>query len=324
MTPELHSIFWAGALGCGITFLGMPAFLAGMRQLGWGQKIREEGPKDHQSKAGTPTMGGGLFIPAGLLASFWAQHWSADLFTIWALTIGCWLLGMTDDLTKVMRNRNLGLKARHKMAIQTGLSLAVGVYLCCTRENPGVEIPWLGFWGGIPVMLVLSWLVVAGTTNAVNLTDGLDGLAAGTVLSSLGAFTALAYFAGHPDLATAAAGMAGATAAFLWYNSFPARIFMGDTGSMGLGGMLAGLALMLNVPFLLVVIGGVFVVEALSVIMQVSYFKATGGKRIFRMSPIHHHFCLGGMHEVQVTLRMWVVSLGLALLGLYLHWGGHL
>lgn len=321
MSPELKSICLAGALGLGLSGLGMPAFLAGMRQLGWGQKIREEGPQDHQAKAGTPTMGGGLFVPAGLLASFWANHWSADLFAVWLLTLGCWLLGMTDDLTKVMRNRNLGLKARHKILIQTALGVGIGVYMCCTRP-PGVDLPYFGYIAGIPIVLVLSWLVVSGTSNAVNLTDGLDGLAAGAVVSSLGAFTALAYYSGHPDLATACAGMAGATLAFLWFNCYPARIFMGDTGSLGLGGLLAGVALLIGKPFVLVVIGGVFVLEALSVIAQVSYFKATGGKRILRMSPIHHHFCLGGMHEVQVTVRMWIASLLLALVGLYLAWEG--
>lgn len=324
MTPEVQSLWFAGAMGAGLTLVGMPVFLAGMRRLGWGQQIREEGPKDHQSKAGTPTMGGGLFVPAGLLASFWAYHWSADLFAVWILTLGSWLLGMTDDLTKVMRNRNLGLKARHKIIIQTALSLAMGIYLCCTMDQPGVEVPYFGFFAGIPWVLLLSWLVVAGTTNAVNLTDGLDGLAGGAVLSSLLAYGAICAYGGHADLATAAIGMAGATMGFLWFNSFPARIFMGDTGSMGLGGLLAGLALITKTPFLLVVIGGVYVLEAVSVIMQVTYFKLTKGKRIFRMSPIHHHFCLGGMHEVQVTQRMWLVSLVLALFGLYLHWGGKL
>lgn len=324
MTPEMQSLWFAGSMGAGLTFVGMPLFLAGMRRLGWGQKIREEGPKDHHSKAGTPTMGGGLFIPAGLLASFWAFHWSADLLAVWILTLGCWLLGMTDDLTKVMRNHNLGLKARHKLFIQTVLSLAMGVYLACMMPTPGVEVPYFGFFPGIHWVLILSWLVVSGTTNAVNLTDGLDGLAAGAVCSSLAIYAAICMGTGHADLATAAVGMAGATLAFLWFNSFPARIFMGDTGSMGLGGLLAGLALLTHTSFLLVIIGGVYVAEATSVIMQVTYFKLTKGKRIFRMSPIHHHFCLGGMHEVQVTQRLWVVSLVLGLLGFYLHSGGHL
>lgn len=324
MTPEAQSLWFAASLGGGLSFLGMPLFLAGMRRLGWGQKIREEGPKDHQVKSGTPTMGGGLFVPAGVLASFWACHWSADLLVCWILTLGCWLLGMTDDLTKVLRNRNLGLKARHKIAIQTALSLAMGTYLCCQMSTPGVEIPYLGFFAGIHWVLLLTWLVVAGTTNAVNLTDGLDGLAGGTVLSSLGAYTVICLATGHHDLAALSLGMAGATLGFLWYNSFPARIFMGDTGSMGLGGLLAGLALLTKTPFLLVWIGGVFVMEAVSVIMQVTYFKLTKGKRIFRMSPIHHHFCLGGMHEVQVTQRLWIASLLLALSGLYFFLGGAL
>lgn len=311
-------------MGAGLTALGMPAFLLGMRRLGWGQQIREEGPEDHKSKSGTPTMGGGLFVPAGLLASFWAAHWSGDLFALWVLTLGCWLLGLTDDLTKVLRNRNLGLKARHKLFIQTSLSLAMGVYLACRMEVPGIELPFYGFLPGLPWLLLLTWLVVSGTTNAVNLTDGQDGLAAGTVLAALLAYGLICLAGGHPELATAALGMAGATLAFLWFNCYPARIFMGDTGSLGLGGLLAGLALLTNTSFLLILIGGVFVLEAVSVILQVSYFKLTRGKRIFRMSPIHHHFCLGGMHEVQVTLRFWIVSIFLALCGLYLHFGGRI
>lgn len=322
MTPEVQSVCFAASMGAGLTVLGMPAFLAGMRRLGWGQKIREEGPKDHQSKSGTPTMGGGLFVPVGLLASFWAYQWSGDLVVLWILTLGSWALGLTDDLTKVMRNRNLGLKARHKIVIQTALSLAMGIYLACRMPEPGIEIPGLGFLPGIPWVLLLTWLVVAGTTNAVNLTDGLDGLAAGSVLSTLGAYTLICLAAGRADLAVAGAGMAGATLGFLWFNCFPARIFMGDTGSMGLGGVLAGLALLTHTPFLLVLMGGIYVMEALSVMLQVSYFKLTRGKRIFRMSPIHHHFCLGGLHEVQVTQRMWMGSLVLALAGLYVHFGG--
>lgn len=322
MNAEMQPLVGAGAAGLGLTVLGMPVLLSGLRRLGWGQAIREEGPKDHASKAGTPTMGGGLFVPAGLLASLWASHWSPDLAALWVVTLGSWGLGLTDDLTKVRRNRNLGLKARHKMVIQTALSLAFGLYLVWSRGNPGVDVPLYGHVAGAPVLLLLTWLTVTGTTNAVNLTDGLDGLAAGTVLSSLAAFSAICWGSGHADLAVAAAGMAGATLAFLWYNCFPARIFMGDTGSMGLGGILAALALLSGNPFLLVLIGGVYVCEALSVMLQVTYFKLSGGKRIFRMSPVHHHFCLGGLHEVQVTLRMWIVSLLLALLGLYVHSGG--
>jgi len=321
MNPELQCIAKAAACGLGLTALGMPLFLAWMRKLGWGQQIREEGPKDHQSKAGTPTMGGGLFVPAGLLGALWASHYSLDLWVVVGLTIGCWLLGMTDDLTKVMRNRNLGLKARHKILIQTALSLAMGAYLAYARPE-GIFVPGYGTLCGLFWMLVLSWFVVAGTTNAVNLTDGLDGLAAGTVLSSLGAYTAIAWSSGHPELAALSAGMGGATLAFLWFNSFPARIFMGDTGSMGLGGLLAGLCLLTGSPFWLCWIGALFVVEAFSVMLQVSYFKLTKGKRIFRMSPIHHHFCLGGMHEVQVTQRFWLISLALACSALYFYFGG--
>jgi len=318
----MNSTLLAACAGFGLTMVTMPIFLAWMRKLGWGQQIREEGPKDHISKAGTPTMGGGVLVPAGLVASLWAPHYSADLIVLWAITAGSWLLGLTDDLTKVFKNRNLGLKARQKLAIQLSLGLTVGVYLAMTMEPPGVTIPWLGFIPGAPLLIALAVAVVTSTTNAVNLTDGLDGLAAGTVTLAATAYTIVCLSLGRADLAAASAGLAGACVAFLWFNCFPARIFMGDTGSLGLGGALACVALLTHTPFLLVVIGGVFVAEAVSVIMQVLYFKATKGKRIFRMSPLHHHFCLGGLHEVQVTVRFCLVGLMLACLGLYLHFGG--
>ena len=322
MNVATESIAKAAFLGWGLTMSGMPAFLCGMRKLGWGQPIREEGPQDHHKKSGTPTMGGGLFVPAGLLASLWCLHWSWDLAALWVITLGGWLLGLSDDITKVFRNRNLGLKARHKLLAQSLLALAISLYVGLTTPHPGVWLPGIGFVAGIGWTLLVGYFVVVSTTNAVNLTDGQDGLAAGTVVSALAVYVVVACLDGHTDLAVGAAGLLGAVVAFLWYNCYPARIFMGDTGSMGLGGALAGMALMTHTEFLLVVVGGVFVLEALSVVLQVSYFKYTRGKRIFRMSPIHHHFCLGGLHEVQVTTRFWVASVVLGALGLYLHLGG--
>ena len=312
----------AACLGCGLTAVGMPAYISTVKRLGFGQRIREEGPQDHQSKAGTPTMGGGLFVPMGLLAACCFGGLTPDVLVLVLITMGSWGLGLTDDLTKVFKDRNLGLKARHKLAIQSLLALLLGAWVAYTMPHPGIEVPFLGFLSGWGWLLLFAWLVVSGTTNAVNLTDGQDGLAGGTVICSLLAYAAICACAGRLDLAAAAAGMAGAVMGFLWFNCYPARIFMGDTGSLGLGGLLSCLAMMTHTEFVLVIVGGVFVIEALSVILQVTYFKLTKGQRIFRMSPIHHHYTLGGMHEVQVTVRFWLVSAALAGLGLYLHFRG--
>ncbi|MGE0493552.1 MAG: phospho-N-acetylmuramoyl-pentapeptide-transferase [Vulcanimicrobiota bacterium] len=309
----------AGLAGLGFTLCAMPIFLAYMRRLGWGQEIRPEGPADHQSKAGTPTMGGGVLIPAAMLASLCAGLYSLDLAFFWFITLGCFLLGLVDDMTAITKKRNLGLKARHKLIIQGSLGLMTGLYLVLSRDNPGFWFPGLGRIEGWGWVMALALVVLTSSTNAVNLTDGLDGLAAGTVTSAMLAYGVICAHRGQVELATAALALVGALLGFLWFNCYPAKLFMGDTGSLGLGGALALLALLSDTPFLLMVIGGVFVAEAVSVILQVTYFKTTGGKRIFRMSPLHHHFSLGGLHEVQVTTRFWLVGALLGLLGVYLY-----
>lgn len=315
-------ISWAALLGLGLTVAAMPLFLWKMRSLGWGQSIREEGPEDHKVKAGTPTMGGSVFIPAAMLASLCLAPVTAELLIFWALVIACFVMGLVDDMTAVARKRNLGLKARHKLALQGLIGVAFGAYLLATRE-PGFDIPFYGFVQGWWLVLGMSVLVVSAATNAVNLTDGLDGLATGTVISALLVYVLIALHQGRSELALSAAALIGSGLGFLWFNCHPARVFMGDTGSLGLGGALAGLCLLTGTPFLLIVVGGVFVAEAVSVIMQVSYFKLTGGKRIFRMSPLHHHFGLGGYHEVQITIRFWLIGMLFALFGIFLYFGGH-
>lgn len=322
MTVAWEPVAKAALLGWGLTMTGMPVFRMGMRKLGWGQPIREEGPQSHQKKSGTPTMGGGLFIPAGLMATLWCDHFTLNMLAFWIITLGGWLLGLSDDITKVFRNQNLGLKARQKLFAQSLLAGGFGLFIALTSEHPGVWIPYVGFLSGWLWSLVFSYFVMVGTTNAVNLTDGQDGLACGTVLSALAVYAVVAWTGGQPDLAVGAAGLFGAVVAFLWFNCYPAKIFMGDTGSLGLGSALAALALMTHTEALLVLVGGVFVGEALSVMLQVSFFKLTKGKRIFRMSPFHHHFTQGGMHEVTVTIRFWIVSWMLGALGLYLHMEG--
>ena len=323
MSPSALLLFKVVVLGFSVTFFGMTPLRMAMRQLGWGQPIRDAGPADHKKKSGTPTMGGGLFVPAGVLSALLVHHtYSRDLVVFAVFVMGCWVMGLLDDLTKVFQGRNLGLKARQKLAIQTVLGLGVGLYAALIVPQPCVTVPWFGPIFGVLPMVALSLGVCIATTNAVNLTDGQDGLAAGSVICSLAAYVVIALSQGRVDLALGAAGLAGATFAFLWFNCYPARIFMGDTGSMGLGAALAYLAIMTHTEFLFILIGLVFVIEAASVMMQVSFFKMSGGKRIFRMSPIHHHFCLGGLHEVQVTIRFWMASAACALAGLYVYFYG--
>lgn len=319
--PWLHLVGLAILTGLGLSLVSMPIFLRWAKGHGWGQEVREEGPKAHLSKAGTPTMGGIVLILAGLMASFWAPN-SLDLWIFRMTVVVCAGLGMVDDLSKLMKHRSLGLKARHKMAVLLVLGLVLFGYLAMTRQNFGVNVPIVGFVSSAWVVLAVTLFLTSGTVNAVNLTDGLDGLAGGTCTAALSAYAAIAAYTGHIELCVAAMAMAGACVGFLWYNVFPARVFMGDTGSLALGGALAALALLTGTEFLLVLIGGIFVIEALSVIIQVSYFKLTNGKRIFKMSPIHHHFELSGLHEVQVTARFTIISIILALVGVLYYMGG--
>ncbi|MEW6278590.1 MAG: phospho-N-acetylmuramoyl-pentapeptide-transferase [Candidatus Eremiobacterota bacterium] len=307
--------------GFGMTLVSMPAFLGWMRRLGFGQSIREEGPKSHFSKAGTPTMGGAVLMGAALVGSFWAGQLTGPLVVLWILALGSSAMGATDDLTKVFKKRNLGLKARHKLIIQFALGLGMGLYLVLAQGARSIEVPWVGTLVGAGWVLLLSLCVVVSTTNAVNLTDGLDGLAAGTVALAALAYAVIGSATGQSELAVAAASVVGACLGFLWFNCYPARVFMGDTGSMGLGGVLAGLALLTRTEFWLVLIGGVFVAEALSVVFQVVYFKATRGKRIFRMSPLHHHFEAVDP-EMRVTAWFWICGALLATVGVCGFLGG--
>lgn len=301
-----------------------------LRNRGMGQPIREEGPQSHQEKQGTPTMGG-MAIVGGALAGYVGSHVrDGAIFTKGGLSVmfviaGAASVGMMDDWLKVTNARNLGLKSRAKML---GLLAVAGVFaflaiewagvhtsLGFTRfDSPGIEIPTL-VWALVAVFLVI------GVTNAVNLTDGLDGLAAGTGTFSYLAYMLIGFWAfRHPqiydvpqalDLAIVAASMAGGCIGFLWWNAAPARIMMGDTGSLAIGAGIAGLALMTNTILLLPLVGGIYMIETLSVIIQVGFFKLSGGKRVFRMAPIHHHFELGGWPETTVIIRFWLLA-GLA------------
>ena len=302
-----------------------------------GQPIREDGPEGHVTKAGTPTMGGVAIVCSAVLGYFAAHIRSGLIFTRTGLIViatiaAAGAVGAVDDWIKVSRERNLGLSSGAKMLglliVAVGFGAAtltlteIHTTLSFTRfDNPGFDIPG-------PVWLIWAVLLIAGTTNAVNLTDGLDGLAAGASIFGFVSFIFVAFWAfRHPDvydvehaldLAVVAAAMLGGVTGFLWWNANPARIFMGDTGSLAIGASLACLALTTNTQLLLPVIGSLFVLETVSVILQVGRFRLTG-KRVFRMAPIHHHFELGGWPETTVIIRFWIMAgLGTALaLGLF-------
>lgn len=274
------------------------------------QSIREEGPKSHRIKAGTPTMGGLFMLLAALLVIGGNHLYDPAVLLLVLITFGHALLGFLDDFIKAEKKRNLGLTARQKLLGQLILSI-VFCFGCVEYLGlpTSISIPFIDTDISIGTFYYpFVVLVVVGASNAVNLTDGLDGLAAGCCIIAFGAYALFCYWSGMPDLTAFALIIAGCCAGFLVYNYHPAKIFMGDTGSLALGGAIAGIAVITRTELLLVFLGLIFVVEALSVILQVASFQLTG-KRIFKMSPIHHHFELCGWNEVRVVWTFWVVEL---------------
>jgi phospho-N-acetylmuramoyl-pentapeptide-transferase len=289
--------------------LGAPLIRA-LRSLAYRQHAYEDAPQSHQKKTGTPTMGGLLFLLAPLVASAVARDAVAGAFSL--LIVGSAAIGFVDDYASIRSGRNKGLGARTKFL---ATALVGAVFLAILVQIPGVNRDLL-FIGPVPTWLwfALSLAVVLATTHAVNLTDGLDGLASGTIVPPLAVLAFIAFRQGSGDVATVTVAMLGAVLGFLVYNRHPAKMFMGDTGSLALGGALAGASILTGAQLLLPLIGGVFVAETLSVILQVTSYKTTR-KRIFRMSPLHHHFELGGWPETTVTARFWLASLLLGLIG---------
>jgi len=295
-----------------------------LQRAGVGQTVREDAPSRHAAKAGTPTMGGLLIIGAALAAALGVAVVLGRPPRALAVALGVIAIfaaiGALDDRLGITRGRNLGLRAREKFALQIPVALAFGVYVALT---PGlgtvVDIPataWrvdLG-WGYPAFCAVL----VVGMANAVNLTDGLDGLAAGGTAIAAGALAVLAAFSGALPSGIVAAAVGGASLGFLWYNAHPAQVFMGDVGSLGLGAALAVAGILAKLEVLMLILGGLFVAEALSVMLQVAWFKLTGGRRLFRMSPLHHHFELAGWSETQTVVRFWVCGALLAAVGVRL------
>ena len=313
----MGEVLIAGTAALLICIFLSPKFIAFLRNREFGQFIREEGPEGHHEKAGTPTMGGIIILLAFAIPFLILSDYDWGSIGIFGVTVACALLGFADDFTKIVRRRSLGLRARTKLGVT--IAISIGLWLVATElaDVPDtLRLRTVDATVDLGVFYpVLIYLVVAGTTSAVNLTDGLDGLAAGCA-----AIVGLAYLgitfitAGQSDLALLAGCLVGACVGFLWFNAFPATIFMGDTGSLALGGALAGLAVMTKTEELLLVLGGIFVLEALSVLLQVFSFQAFR-KRIFLMAPVHHHFEILGWSETKIILRFWILAAVCAAIG---------
>jgi phospho-N-acetylmuramoyl-pentapeptide-transferase len=342
---SLTALFLCVALG--------PWLINRLRQFQIGQYIREEGPKSHQKKAGTPTMGGVLIIISIVIPTLlWADLRYVYVWVAIAALLGFGWIGFLDDYAKVTRRRNLGLTARRKLVYQFSMGFGFAIMLLVLRAygdfsttmnvpfvkqfHPSLLFesllrnPWTYALGVAPFCIFVA-LVVVFMSNAANLTDGLDGLAIGLMVIASGALTVLTYAGGHATLAdylqlarnthsselTIFCGsMTGASLGFLWYNAHPAEIFMGDVGSLGLGGAMAVVAVLIKQEVLLLFIGGVFILEAVSVMLQVGSYKLRGGKRIFKMAPLHHHFEALGWTESKIIVRFWIAGLVLALFAL--------
>ncbi|QIK76827.1 phospho-N-acetylmuramoyl-pentapeptide-transferase [Nocardioides piscis] len=342
----MRAILFGGGLSLLISLIGTRYAITVLSRRGYGQEIRDDGPTTHHTKRGTPTMGGIVIIGAAVIGYFAAklitmQAPSASAMLLLFLFVGLGTVGFLDDFIKISRQRNLGLRSRAKIIGQTVIAVAFAIlalspaladdrgktpashHLSFIRDFDSWSLPTI-------LVIVLMWLIITGTSNAVNLTDGLDGLATGASVMVFAAYTLVniwqnsqscalvpggsCYEVRDPlDLAVVSAAIMGACFGFLWWNASPAQIFMGDTGSLALGGALAGFAILTRTELLLLIIGGLFVMITLSVMLQVSWFKITKrtggvGKRIFRMAPIQHHFEMLGWEQVTVVIRFWIIT----------------
>lgn len=312
-------LLYAAGTAFSICVLAGPVLIPVLHKLKYGQSIREEGPQRHQQKAGTPTMGGLMILLALTAAALWFAGNSPPVWLALFMTLGHGMLGFLDDFIKVVMKRNLGLKARQKLLGQSILTVALA-YFAVAHMQRGTEL-WFPL---INSYIDVGWfyypLIFFGViflSNAVNLTDGLDGLASGIMVAAGIAYTIVAVKFGYYELAVFAMAVSGACLGFLVFNVHPAKVFMGDTGSLALGGALAALGVLTRTEILLVIIGGVFVIEGLSVVIQVTSFKTTG-KRVFLMSPLHHHFELLGWTEKKVVAVFWAAGVLCGAFGLCL------
>ncbi len=355
----MKGVLVAAALSLVFALLGTPMFIRFLVRRGYGQFIRDDGPTSHHTKRGTPTMGGAVILGSVVAAYFLSHLLTLTLPTASGLLVlflmsGLGLVGFLDDFLKISRQRSLGLRSREKLAGQ-GLVGVLFAILALQFPNSGgrtpavpfisfvrdtnVNLAFAGTIGGIILFIVWANIMIAGTSNGLNLTDGLDGLATGASTMVFGAYVLISIWTYNQncqtnpgikcyevrdshDLAVVAAAGMGACFGFLWWNASPAKIFMGDTGSLALGGAIAGLAICTRTELLVIILAGLFVLEALSVIVQVASFKATR-KRILRMAPLHHHFELLGWNEITVTIRFWIIAGLFVALGLgvfYAEW----
>ena len=321
-----------------ISFAAGPGVIRWLAAKKIGQAVRQDGPQTHLVKSGTPTMGGALILIAiGLTTLLWADLTNRYVWVVLIVTLGFGAIGWIDDWKKVVYRDPKGLASRWKYFWQSVLGLAVAVFLAMTSTVPAqmeLIVPFfktVTYPVGVIGFITLTYLVIVGTSNAVNLTDGLDGLAIMPTVMIAGALAIFSYVAGSSvfskyllmpyipgagELAVFLGAMAGAGLGFLWFNAYPAEVFMGDVGALALGGALGTVAVIVRQEIVLAVMGGVFVAETLSVAAQVLYFKYSGGKRIFRMAPLHHHYELGGWKETQVVVRFWIITIMLVLVGL--------
>lgn len=304
------NVLIAAVVAAGFVLVTGPFFIPVLHRLKFGQSIREEGPKSHQAKSGTPTMGGIMIILGITLGTAVAAPLSTEILLALFIMLGHFVLGFLDDYIKVVKKRNLGLKARQKLLGQIFIAvvtMVIGTRMLGIDTSIWIPVADTSIDIGAGYYLLLLFVMV-GTSNAVNLTDGLDGLASGAVAIAASSYAVVCILMGHSDLAIFCAAIVAACVAFLRFNAHPAKVFMGDTGSLALGGALAAVGILTHTEILLAIIGFVFVCEALSVIIQVISFQTTG-KRVFRMSPIHHHFELGGWSEWKVVVVFWFIGL---------------
>ncbi len=327
----------AAMTALGISFLVGPTMIRKLTAYKIGQSVRSDGPQTHLVKAGTPTMGGALILTSITITTLlWGDLHNQYVWVVLFTTLGFGVVGWVDDYRKVVHRNPKGLSAKAKMGWQSLVAIIVAIYLWKTAVLPAeteLIIPFMKFFVfplGALAFIALTYFVIVGTSNAVNLTDGLDGLAIMPTVMVSSALAIFAYVAGHAtfakylglpyipgagELAVFCGGMAGAGLAFLWFNAYPAEVFMGDVGALALGAALGVVAVIVRQELVLFIMGGVFVMETLSVVIQVVSFKLTG-KRVFRMAPLHHHYELKGWKETQVVVRFWIITMLLVLLGL--------
>ncbi|WP_136606501.1 phospho-N-acetylmuramoyl-pentapeptide-transferase [Paenibacillus dokdonensis] len=313
-------------LTIGVSFIlaviAAPLLIPLLRRMKFGQQVRDDGPQSHLKKAGTPTMGGVVIILAFTLSFLKFSVINTDFYVLLVATLGFGLIGFLDDYIKIVFKRSLGLTARQKLFGQLLFSAIMCILMIQNGHDTAIHVPgtsWSFDWGGwfyYPFIVIMMLAI----SNAVNFTDGLDGLLSGVSAIAFAAFALVAMQATSLSAAVCAAAMIGAVLGFLVFNAHPAKVFMGDTGSLGIGGAIGAIAIVTKSELLFIIIGGVFVVEMLSVVLQVASFK-TRGKRIFKMSPIHHHFELSGWSEWRVVMTFWAVGIILAGIGLYLNKG---